>query len=98
MLAVAWASSRGAGPLLFLWLGRVFSLRPWMATVGFFSCYLMGQMPYQTGLIQSANIYLWASAALVCALVIFSANNRRLLPLFFLFTALAATGARPDVF
>lgn len=86
------------GAALFLWLGRTFSLLPVSAVLGFFSCYLMAQMPYQTGLVQSANFYLWGAAAVACTLLYFATGNRRLVALFLLFAFLAALGARPDVF
>lgn len=86
------------GAALFLWLGRALALRPVTAAMGFLSCYLMGQMPYQTGLVQSANIYLWAATSVVCALVYFATANRKLQALFLLSSLLAATGARPDAY
>ena len=86
------------GAALFLWLGRRLEVRPVTAAMGFLSCYLMGQMPYQTGLVQSANIYLWGATSVVCALLYFATANRKLQALFLLSSLLAATGARPDVY
>ncbi len=86
------------GAAIFLWLGRALSLHPLAAAFGFLSCYVMGQMPYQTGLIQSACIYLWGAAAVATVCLYYSTGDRRLIALFLLFALLAATGARPDAF
>lgn len=86
------------GASLFLSLGRRLALRPLSAALAFFTCYLMGQMPYHMGLVQSANFFLWGAAAVVSALLYFATEDRRLVALFLAFAFLSALGGRPDVY
>lgn len=86
------------GAALFLWLGRKLSLHPAATVLGFFSCYLMHYMPYQTGLLLSANLYLWGSASVICVILYFANKNQRLILLFMAFALLTATGARPEIY
>ena len=83
---------------LLLWAGRFIGVRPWVAALSFFPCFIVGSMPNLSNWVAWSQVYLWGSASIGAMLLYFATGRRRLLPLYLGFTFLMVIGVRPDAF